>query len=97
VAETGENRIQQLAITAEFPSNLFQTINANHSAGLGPIDITGEPQGATFILPCGPRFTTYYVANAGEGTVRTGDYQGGLVGTTIPVPGVLFVASWWSR
>jgi len=97
VAETGENRLQQLSITSEVPSNLFETVNANHSAGLGPIDITGEPAAVAFLIPCSPNFTTYYVANAGEGTVRTASYQGGVIGSTINVPGVLFVASWWSR
>ena len=97
VAETGENRIQQVAVTSEVPSNLFQTINSNLSSGLGPIDITGDPAAVGFPFPCGPRFTTYYVANAGEGTVKTSNYNGGVIGTTIPVPGVPLVASWWSR
>ena len=97
IAETGENRVQQLAIVSEVPSNLFQAVNANLAAGLGPIDITGEPASVGFTLPCGPRFTTYYVANAGEGSVRTASYIGGVIGTQIPVPGVLLVASWWSR
>jgi hypothetical protein len=97
VAETGENRIQQLAVTAENPSNLFNVINANHASGLGPIDITGDPAGARHFTPCGPRFTTYYVANAGAGTVSTASYQGGVIGNTIGVPGVQLIASWWSR
>ncbi|MHC4160918.1 MAG: hypothetical protein ACYSUM_02140, partial [Planctomycetota bacterium] len=97
VAETGENRIQQLAVTAENPSNLFNVINANHGAGLGPVDITGDPSGARHFVPCGPRFTTYYVANAGEGTVKTASYQGGVIGSTIAVPGIQLVVSWWSR
>ena len=97
VAETGENRIQQIAITSEFPSNLFQTINSNLSSGLGPIDITGDPASVGLTNSCSPRFTTYYVANAGEGTVRTANYNGGVIGATIPVPGVQLVASWWSR
>jgi hypothetical protein len=97
VAETGENRVQQLAITSETPSNLFQTVNSNLGAGLGPIDLTGEPSGVGFTIPCGPRFITYYVANAGEGTVRTASYTGGVIGASIPVPGVLIVSSWWSR
>jgi hypothetical protein len=97
VAETGKNRIQQIAITSEFPSNLFQTINSNLPSGLGPIDITGDPAGASGLIPCSPRFTTYYVANAGDGTVKTSNYNGGVIGVTIPVPGVQLVASWWSR
>jgi hypothetical protein len=97
VAETGENRVQQLSVTSEFPSNLFQTINANLSSGLGPVDITGDPAAVGFTAPCTPSFTTYYVANAGEGTVRTANYNGGVIGTTIPVPGVQLIASWWSR
>ncbi len=98
VAETGANRLRQIGITAEFPSNTFQTINANHVAGLGPVSIAGDPgPGMGFAIPCTPRFTTYYAANAGEGTVRTASYQGGVIGTEIPVPGVLRVASWWSR
>jgi hypothetical protein len=97
VAETGENRVQQVGVTAELPSNLFQATNANLSAGLGPVDITGEPAAVAFSIPCTPSFTQYYVANAGEGTVRTASYIGGVIGTDIPVPGVLLVSSWWSR
>ncbi|MHC4550286.1 MAG: Ig-like domain-containing domain [Planctomycetota bacterium] len=97
VAETGENRIQQLSITSEFPTNLFSVINQNLASGLGPIDITGDPASAWHFVPCGPRFSTYYVANAGEGTVRTASYQGGVIGTNISVPGVQLIASWWSR
>jgi hypothetical protein len=97
VAETGENRVQQLAVTSQNPSILFDTINASHPAGLGPIDLTGDPAAVGFAVPNGPRFTTYYVANAGEGTVQNASYQGGLIATKIPVPGVLLVASWWSR
>ena len=95
IAETGENRLQQVAVSTEFP-NLFRAVNTNLPAGLGPIDITGDPSAAAF-FPCGPRFTTYYVANAGEGTVRTGNYQGGVIGAKIPVPGITLVTSWWSR
>ena len=97
VAETGENRVQQLAVTAENPSNLFNVINENHASGLGPVDISGDPVSAWHFTPCGPRFTTYYVANAGEGTVSTASYQGGVIGSTISVPGVQLIASWWSR
>jgi hypothetical protein len=97
VAETGENRVQQLSVTAENPSNLFNVINANHASGLGPVDITGDPAGAWHFTPCQPRFTTYYVANAGEGTVSTASYQGGVIGSTISVPGVQLIASWWAR
>jgi len=97
VAETGRNRLQQLAITSLYPSILFETINPNLAAGLGPVDVAGDPQQAYHFIACGPRFTTYYVANAGEGTVRTASYQGGIIGSRIPVPGVFLVASWWSR
>lgn len=97
VAETGENRLVQMGITSESPSNLFRVINENHAAGQGPVDITGDPNSATFVAPCTPSFTTYYVANAGEGSARTADYQGGVIGTTIDVPGILLIASWWSR
>ncbi len=99
VAETGENRLHQISLTAEVPSNLFESVNGNLSAGLGPVDITGEPASITgvFSIACTPSFSIYYVANAGEGTVRTASYQGGVIGSEIPVPGVLFVASWWSR
>jgi hypothetical protein len=97
VAETGENRIQQVGVTSELPSNLFQATNTNLSAGLGPVDITGEPAAVLFPIPCTPTFTQYYVANAGEGTVRTASYIGGVIGVDISVPGVLLVASWWSR
>ncbi len=97
VAETGENRLVEMDVTAEFPTNLFQITNPSLAAGLGPVDITGDPQAATVFLPCGPRFTTYYVANAGEGTVATGSYLGGVIGTDIPTPGVVMIVSWWSR
>jgi hypothetical protein len=97
VAETGQNRLWQLALTQQAPSNLFEVVNKNHPAGLGPIDITGDPAQAFAINPCTPTFTTYYVANAGEGTVRTADYGGGVIGQQIAVPGVLKVVSWWSR
>jgi len=97
VAETGEDRLQQLGVTTEFP-NLFQVSNANHAAGLGPVDITGDPAPiGGFSIACTPGFTTYYVANAGEGTVATSDYRGAVLGSVIPVPGVKQVASWWSR
>jgi len=101
VAETGENRIAQIGIVAEFP-NQFQTLNANHASGLGPVDITGDPQaagagGAVFVQACTPFFTTYYSANAGAGTVTTADYRGAVLGSTIPVPGVTIITSWWSR
>jgi hypothetical protein len=97
VAETGQNRLQELGVTAETPTNLFQVTSPDLAAGLGPVDITGDPQTAYHFTPCGPRFATYYVANAGEGTVRTGNYLGGLIGVQIPVPGVVLIASWWSR
>jgi hypothetical protein len=102
VAETGQNRIQQVGVTGEVGpivgvSNIFQVTNTNLSAGLGPVDITGEPQAVLFNIPCTPSFTQYYVANAGEGTVHTASYVGGVIGADIPVPGVLLVASWWSR
>ena len=97
VAETGENRLQQLGVVTEFP-NLFQVSNANHSAGLGPVDITGDPVPiGGFGIGCAPGFSTYYVANAGEGNVTSSDYRGAVLGAKIPVPGVLLVASWWSR
>jgi hypothetical protein len=98
VAETGEDRIQQLSVVTQFPS-LFQVSNANHAAGLGPVDITGDPAAvSTFNTSlCTPTFTTYYVANAGEGTVTTSDYRGAVLGSVIPVPGVKQVSSWWSR
>jgi len=97
IAETGENRLQQLAMTALAPSQLFETINTSLSSGAGPVDIAGDPRTARFAVPCGPRFQVYFVANAGEGTVSTANYNGGVIGTTIPVPGVKFVSSWWSR
>ena len=40
------------------------------------------------MFPNGPRFTDYYVANTGEGTVRTANYVGGVIGQDILVPGV---------
>ena len=97
VAETGENRIQQIGIVTEFP-NLFQQQNQNHASGLGPVDITGDPAPiGGFSIACTPGFTVYYSANAGAGTVTTADYRGAVLGSTISVPGVLYVASWWSR
>jgi hypothetical protein len=97
VAETGRNVVQEVGVTAENPSNLFSVINANLASGLGPVDLTGDPQTARHFVPFFPSFTVYYVANAGEGTVSTASYQGGVIGSTIPVPGVQLVASWWSR
>jgi hypothetical protein len=97
VAETGENRMVEIDVTAEFPTNLFQITNPGLSAGLGPVDVTGDPASAFHFVPCGPRFTTYYVANAGEGTVSTGSYLGGVIGTDIATPGVVMIVSWWSR
>ncbi|MFI5401638.1 MAG: Ig-like domain-containing protein, partial [Planctomycetota bacterium] len=98
VAETGENRLVEMDVTAEFPTNLFQITNPSLTAGLGPVDITGDPvQVFYFPVQCGPRFTTYYVANAGEGNVSTGSYLGGVIGTDIPTPGVVMIVSWWSR
>ncbi|MFI5401955.1 MAG: Ig-like domain-containing protein, partial [Planctomycetota bacterium] len=97
VAETGENRMVEMDVTAEFPTNLFQITNPSLAAGLGPVDVTGDPAAAFQFVPCGPRFTTYYVANAGEGTVATGSYLGGVIGTDISTPGVVMIVSWWSR
>ncbi len=96
VAETGENRIQQLGVTALFPGTLFETINETHPAGLGVVDITGDPAGVGFI-PVAPRFQVYYAANAGEGTTSFASYRGGVIGGSIPVPGVQLIASWFSR
>jgi hypothetical protein len=88
----------EFGVTAEVPTNLFQITNPTLAAGLGPVDIAGDPQGANSpFVQCHPTFTTYYVANAGEGTLRTGNYIGGVIGTTIPVPGVVSIVSWWSR
>jgi hypothetical protein len=97
VCETGANQIVEMDVTAEFPTNLFQVTNPSLSAGLGPVDVTGDPVQAWQFIQCGPRFTTYYVANAGEGTVSTGSYLGGVIGTNIPTPGVVMIVSWWSR
>jgi hypothetical protein len=97
VAETGENRMVEMDVTAEFPTNLFQITNPSLAAGSGPVDVTGDPASAFHFVPCGPRFTTYYVANAGQGTVSTGSYLGGVIGTDIPTPGVVMIVSWWSR
>jgi len=97
IAETGENRVRQVGVSSTFPSNLFITVNENHVAGLGPTTITGDPQASGFTTPCGPRFTTYYVSNTGAGTVTRSNYVGGVIGNTIPVPGVLRITSWWSR
>ena len=98
VTETGENRIQQVAFTSENPSFLFQRVNENHPTGLGPVAVTGDPgSGMAFTLPCTPTFTTYYVANAGDGSVSTASYLGGVVGDSIQVGGLLMVTSWWTR
>jgi hypothetical protein len=96
IAETGENRLQQVGVVSEVPANRFEVVNANHSAGLGPNDVTGDPRSVGF-FPCGPRFTDYYVANTGEGNVRTANYVGGVIGQNIDVAGVKILASWWSR
>jgi len=62
------------------------------------VSIAGDlGPGGGFQLYCTPTFTTYYAANAGEGTVSTASYQGGVIGSTIAVPGVLQVVSWWTR
>jgi hypothetical protein len=97
VAETGRNVVAQVGIVAESPSNRFSIINANLASGLGPVDITGDPSAASIFSPFFPRFAVYYVANAGEGTVTTASYLGGVIGGTISVPGVQLIASWWSR
>ncbi|MCZ6787606.1 MAG: hypothetical protein O7E54_10645, partial [Planctomycetota bacterium] len=96
IAETGENRLQQVGVVGEVPANRFEVINSNHSAGLGPNDVTGDPSSVGF-FPCGPRFTDYYVANTGAGTVRKANYVGGVIGQNIDVAGVKLLASWWSR
>ena len=98
VCETGANRLVEMDVTAEFPTNLFQVTNPSLAAGPGPVDVTGDPaQALYFPNQCGPRFTTYYVANAGAGTVSTGSYLGGVIATEIPTPGVVMIVSWWSR
>jgi hypothetical protein len=97
VAETGANQLVEMDVTAESPTNLFQITNPSLNAGLGPVDVTGDPAQAYHFTPCGPRFTTYYVANAGQGTVSTGSYLGGVIATDIGTPGVVMVVSWWSR
>ncbi|MEE8105465.1 MAG: Ig-like domain-containing protein [Planctomycetota bacterium] len=96
ISETGNNRLAQVSVTQEFPSNRFEVTNANHSAGLGPSAVTGDPVSIGF-FPCGPRFTDYFVANTGEGTVRAANYVGGVIGQNIDVPGVIQLASFWSR
>jgi hypothetical protein len=107
VTETGQNRVVEIGVTAESggtfgqPTNIFEATNSNLAAGLGPVDVAGDPQTGRpnwpSVFPLFPVFRTYYVANAGEGTVRTGNYSGGVIGVTIPVPGVTQVVSWWSR
>lgn len=97
VAETGANRLVEMGVTAETPTNLFQITNPDLAAGLGPVDITGDPASATQFTPCGPRFATYYVANAGQGKVSTGSYLGGVISSQIDTPGVVMIISWWSR
>ncbi|MCK6460991.1 MAG: Ig-like domain-containing protein, partial [Planctomycetes bacterium] len=97
VCETGKNRLVEVDVTSEFPTNLFQITNPELAAGLGPVDAAGDPQTAVPYVPCGPRFTTYYVANAGQGTVSTGSYIGGVIGADISTPGVVMIATWWSR
>ncbi|MCZ6571856.1 MAG: hypothetical protein O7C98_01670, partial [Planctomycetota bacterium] len=95
VAETSENRIQQVAVASVFP-NLFTVSNANHVAGLGPTQITLDPNAAGFGW-CGPRSFRYYVANTGSGNVLQNGYSGPSAATTIEVPGIQRVASIWSR
>ena len=95
VAEAGANRVTQLGVVAQFPGNRFEKINST-GTGLGPTSFAGDPLGVRFFPPS-PRFTTYYVGNAGGGTVRRADYVGGVIGIDIPVPGVFKIASWWTR
>ena len=59
--------------------------------------ITGDPAAVGFAVPFAPRFVTYYAANAGEGTSSFANYNGGVLGGSLPVPGVQLIASWWSR
>ena len=68
------------------------------AAGLGPVSLTGDPvRMRVFPRPIAPGFQTYLVANAGQGNVTSNSYIGGVIGSTIPVPGVLMVASFWNR
>jgi hypothetical protein len=97
IAETGGNRVLEVGVTAEFPTNLFQVTNPILAAGQGPVDIAGDPASALNFIQCGPRFSTYYAANAGSGRVNTGNYFGGVIGTEIATPGVVMIVSWWSR
>ncbi|HEX5137443.1 MAG TPA: Ig-like domain-containing protein [Planctomycetota bacterium] len=97
IAETGRNQVLEVGVTAEFPTNLFQITNPSLVAGLGPVDLAGDPSNAYHFTPCGPRFSTYYAANAGQGAVNTGNYFGGFIGASINTPGVVMIVSWWSR
>lgn len=99
IAETGANRVRQVGVQSVTPSNLFVTVNENHASGLGPTFIAGDPAPAVAGWPtaCGPDFTNYYVSDTGAGTVTLSNYVGGVIGTTIPVPGVTRICSWWTR
>jgi hypothetical protein len=97
VCETGRDRLVEVDVTSEFPTNLFEMTNPNLAAGLGPVDAAGDPLMAVPYVPCGPRFSNYFVANAGQGTISTGNYLGGVIRSDILTPGVLMVVSWWSR
>ena len=86
----------RLLPTALIPGTLLEAVNVNHPAGLGVVDITGDPAGVGFI-PIAPRFQVYYAANAGEGTSSFSNYNGAVIGGTVPVPGVQLVTGWFSR
>ena len=95
VAETSENRVQQVAVASVFP-NLFTVSNSGHIADLGPTQITMDPNAAGFGW-CGPRSLRYYVANTGSGNVLQNGYSGPSAASVIEVPGIQRVASIWSR
>jgi hypothetical protein len=96
VTETGSDRILALSVTQQYPSNLFEIVSSNLSAGRGPTSVAGDPVNVRRRVGS-PRFTQYYVANAGEGTVRKSSYLGGTIGVDIQVPGVQRIATWWKK
>jgi hypothetical protein len=95
VSDAAGGRVVQLGVTQQMPGNIFEQVG-EHGAGLGPIDLTGAPRGV-FTGPFATGFFNYYVANAGDGTVREDNYVNGMIPETIPVPAVLIIASWWSQ
>jgi len=101
VAETGADRVVELAVTQQYPGNIMTVIGTVGSAK-GPVDVTGAPRGVYWGFGIGSTanatgFSQFYTASAGDGTVREDTYVGVIIPETIPVPAVHTIASWWSQ